>query len=227
MFDKPHHRRIWQILQKLNVGLLQQTQTCFAGGTAIALQLYEYRESVDIDFLCSSQEGYRQLRNIISHSNLGELLTQPVAYLREIRMDQYGIRTVLQVDGQPVKFEIVREARIDLLPVSPHPLLQVPVLSQVDLFAEKLLANSDRGLDRAVLSRDLIDLAMMIHYWGPIPLAAWAKAESAYGQSVRRDFDACRQLLGNSAYRSRCLRDMDMDSKWDTVIAGILQLVAE
>lgn len=43
-----------------------------------------------------------------------------------------------------------------------------------DLFAEKLLANADRSADRAMYSRDAIDLGMMIAAWGPPPGAALA-----------------------------------------------------
>ena len=41
------------------------------------------------------------------------LFTSKVESLRDVRADQYGIRTLLEYDGQPRKFEIVREGRLD------------------------------------------------------------------------------------------------------------------
>ncbi|MEH0072719.1 nucleotidyl transferase AbiEii/AbiGii toxin family protein [Pannonibacter sp. Pt2-lr] len=46
----------------------------FGGGTAIVLQLDEYRESVDIDFLCASQEGYRLIRQAVFGAGLAGLI---------------------------------------------------------------------------------------------------------------------------------------------------------
>ena len=74
----------------------------------------EYRESVDIDFLCAAQDGYRELRNTITNVSLGAIFARPVELAREIRADRYGIRTFLLSDGVPVKFEIVSEGRIHI-----------------------------------------------------------------------------------------------------------------
>lgn len=49
------------------------------------------------------------------------------------------------------------------------PQLGVPVLDRVDMYAEKLLANADRALNRSQMGRDLIDLAMMIKAWARYP----------------------------------------------------------
>lgn len=35
--------------------------------------------------------------------------------MRQVRTDRYGIRTILEVDGTPIKVEFVREDRIQLL----------------------------------------------------------------------------------------------------------------
>jgi hypothetical protein len=63
------------------------------------------------------------------------------------------------------------------------------------LATSKLLANSDRWSDDSVFSRDLIDLAML-----DLPRKqmqeAILKAESAYGDSVRRDLNKSIQNLG-------------------------------
>lgn len=62
MFDRPHHQCIARVLASLDAGLLREHACWFGGGTAIALRLGEFRESVDIDFLVSDAHAYRELR---------------------------------------------------------------------------------------------------------------------------------------------------------------------
>jgi len=209
MFKRPRHQRVMDILQALNSDLLQESECYFAGGTAIVLQLDEYRESVDVDFLCNV-DGYRVLRSAIAMPTLGKLVTRPVKYARDVRADRDKISTYLDIDGEPTKVEFVLEARI---PISGafDAKLAVPVLSRSDLYAEKLLANADRGTDRAVMSRDLIDLAMMIRGWGPIPDEAWRKVVDIYGSAVAKAYGQGLELMGDRRYLDRCLHSMSMD----------------
>jgi len=210
LFKRPHHQRVLRLLESLNTALLTQTACYFGGGTAIVLLLDEYRESVDVDLLCASHEGYRVLRNMVSERSLGDLLTSPIPLAREVRADRYGIRTFCVVDNTPIKLEIVREDRISLdgQVVSSLP---IPVLSRVDMYAEKLLANADRWADRSTASRDIIDLALMIHHWGPIPDAAWDKARGAYGASIDRALASSKSQLADPAHLKACLNKMAMD----------------
>ena len=221
MFDRPRHQRVAKFLAALNADFLAQSCCYFGGGTAIVLSLNEYRESADVDFLCSSIDGYRTLRNTITNASLGDILSQPVELAREVRADRYGIRTFVRVDGAPIKFEIVNEARIDVTGTM-NPLFGVPTLSREDMYAEKLLANADRYGDRSVASRDAIDLAMLIEHWGQIPAEAWAKARKAYGQSVDAGYKKAMALVSDQAYLSSCLQKMNMKP----VLAGrILELL--
>lgn len=213
MFKRPHHQRVARILDALNAQLLTEAACYFGGGTAIVLLLDEYRESVDVDLLCASHEGYRTLRNAVNENSLGPLLTQAMPLARAVRADRYGIRTFLMVDDVPIKFEIVREDRIPLQ-AQTHPGIPILTLSQVDMFAEKLLANTDRWADRSTTSRDIIDLAMMVHHWGPIPPSAWLKVEDAYGASARRAFVKAQELLADEAHLAECLRKMSMEARW-------------
>ena len=165
MFSRPHHQRIAKVLEALDGDLLHQHHCLFAGGTAIALRYGEYRESVDIDFLVSDLASYRYLRTsvreqgfqaLMRHTDAGQLQTS------DIRSDQYGIRTKVFVEGKPIKFEIVLEGRIALAkPRKKDSILGVATLTTLDMATSKLLANSDRGLDRGVHCRDVIDLAML------------------------------------------------------------------
>lgn len=209
MFRRPHHQRIAALLAELDGELLTQCQCLFAGGTAIALQLNEYRRSDDIDFLCASTDGYRRLREVVYEHGLRGLARGSLPVLREARSDQYGIRAVLGSAEAVVKFEIVREARIELS-AGPETIAGVPILCRDDLYAEKLLANVDRGLDRSTLHRDYLDLCVMRLRWGPIPVSAWEKARSAYGNAVERGLAGVAALLVDERYRHRCLEALDV-----------------
>ncbi|EAZ97292.1 nucleotidyl transferase AbiEii/AbiGii toxin family protein [Marinobacter sp. ELB17] len=204
---KAHHHRIVSVLEAMNPELLKDLQCFFCGGTAIALQLNDFRKSVDIDFVCSGVDGYRELRGLVgqySMTGLSALFDRPVPQLREVRADRYGIRSVLDVGGVPVKFEVIREDRISL-DASFEQLHGVPLIARADAYAHKLLANSDRWGDRSVLSRDIIDLAVMVRSWGHVPLAAEQKVREAYGDAPTKDFVlAAGRVVDDERYRKNC-----------------------
>jgi hypothetical protein len=216
--EREHHRRVASVLQALDARLLHAHQCLFGGGTALALRYGEYRESVDIDFLVSHREGYRALRQLLSGPagvqaicragiDPAPLFTQS----REVRADQYGIRTMLRVADVEIKFEIVLEARITLDPPGDDDLVcGVATLTPLDAAASKLLANSDRWRDDATLSRDLIDLAMMAP---PKALLRQAidKAQGAYGASIEADLRKAIQALRERPHRlDHCMQAMRM-----------------
>jgi hypothetical protein len=88
MFKRSHHNRIQSLLAALDADFLSRNGCFFGGDTAIVLALDEYRESVDIDFLCATQDGYRELRNTITNVSLGAIFTGPVELAREVRADR-------------------------------------------------------------------------------------------------------------------------------------------
>ena len=200
-FERPHHQRIAHVLAALNGDTLRQHGCLFGGGTCIALRYGEYRESVDIDFLVSDAAGYRELRQLLTGPDRLAPITHthapPLVVLREIRADQYGIRTQVQMDGQAIKLEIVREARITLqAPAPDDTVCGVGTLTSLDLAASKLLANSDRQADDGVFSRDVIDLAMMSP---ALPLL------------VARDLGkAIDRLQNRTGWLERCIQAMAM-----------------
>lgn len=212
MFRRPHHNAIATVLAALDDRLLLEAECYFGGGTAIVLALHEYRESVDIAFFCSSQEGYRLLRSTIFDRGLDGLLKPgaEIAALRDMRTDQYGMRTQIGIGNTKVRFEIVREARI---PISGafDPALGVPVLSREDMYCEKLLANADHHADHSVLNRDIIDLSMMVSRLGPIPDAAWSRAKGAYGETVVKAYDKAVQAIRDPRRLQTCMTGMGMD----------------
>ncbi|PCK85593.1 hypothetical protein CPT32_18035 [Rhizobium sophoriradicis] len=184
-FRRPEHRTIAAALRLMQADFILANRCWFAGGTAIVMHLDEYRLSLDVDFLCADGEGYRVLRTAAVENGVRAFFGEPVTTLRDFRTDQYGLRTVLTLEGQPIRFEIVREARIALEGTFDSR-LNVPTLSLPDTFAEKLLANADRCQDRAVAYRDAIDLGMLLTRYVEIPAVAVEKATEAYGQDIQR-----------------------------------------
>lgn len=214
-FERPHHQRIAHVLAALDSNTLQAWGCLFGGGTCITLRYGEYRESVDIDFLVSDPTSYRELRQrLTGPEGLNAIVrpgATPLETVGEMRADQYGIRTWVRMDGQPIKFEIVFEARMALdTPAAGDTVCGVATLTPQDLATSKLLANSDRYADDGVFSRDVIDLGMM-GLRLPVLRAALTKAEQAYGNAVARDLGkAITRLQERDRWLERCMQVMGM-----------------
>jgi len=215
MFERPHHRRIAQVLTLLDGDLLRQHSCWFGGGTAISLRFSEYRESRDIDFLVSDLAGYRELRKKLGGpSGVLSLMTPDqviVSQPKEARIDQYGIRTWLSVDDEPIKFEIVLEARIEFeIPEPGNVICGLSTLTTTDAVASKLLANTDRGADPATLSRDAIDLALMELQKNDLR-AGYEKACAAYGETIAKDLiKTIDRFEHQHGSLDRCLEKMEV-----------------
>ena len=212
-FQRVHHTAILKALRALDGDYLMETKCYFGGGTAIVLELGEYRESIDIDFLCADQAGYRALRTAIAgQPNLNKLLRagEELECLREVRADQYGLRTVIRSQDTSIKLEIVRETRINLQGMV-DPRYGLPVLDRTHMYAEKLMANSDRWYQPDVASRDILDLSVMISRWGPIPDEAWAIAEEAYGTKAREDYEKAVEKIRKPEHIESCAKKMQID----------------
>jgi hypothetical protein len=184
-FGKPEHRIIAEALGLMDRDFLTATECWFGGGTAIVMKLGEYRRSLDLDFLCADAGGYRELRTRASELGVRAFFPEPVEAIRDFQIDQYGLRTVVRLKGQPIRFEVVREGRIDLRGHFDED-LRIPALVAADMFAEKLLANADRCQDRATAYRDAFDLGMLVKAYGRIPAEALDKAQTAYGPDIER-----------------------------------------
>jgi Nucleotidyl transferase AbiEii toxin, Type IV TA system len=214
LFEREHHRRIAGVLASLDADRLMASHCLFGGGTAMVLRYGEYRESIDIDFLVSNLEGYRQLRQLLTGPEGIQAIAQPgmrLTPVREIRADHYGIRTMLKVDDAEIKLEIVLEGRVTFdEPAADDRICGVATLTPLDMATSKLLAHSDRWRDDAVLSRDLIDLAMMAP---PKKLLkqAIAKAKGAYGHSIEGDLaKAIADLHQRPQRLGHCMQRMRM-----------------
>lgn len=213
MFRRERHRKVLELLAAFDDGFLSRCRFLFGGGTRIVLELDEYRESLDVDFLCSAAEGYAELRFQASSRGYDALFKaearRGLHLPREMRIDQYGIRFPIEIAG----------VRPDWSPVD--------CLALTDCFAEKLLANSDRWPDRQVLSRDLIDLGALRQRIGPIPDYAWAKVEPAYKAAARDDLrKALTAFLGDAAHQRRCFESFQIDEP-DEILGGMKLLLQE
>jgi hypothetical protein len=208
LFERPHHQKIGLLLAGLNAEALRSQGCYFGGGTAISLAFGEYRESVDVDFICSSVDGYRAIRNQVNRRGLDWAFAEPPTLARELRVDQYAIRAAILIEGRPIKLEIVFEGRVALeVPMEGERICGVWTLHPWDRVATKLMANADRWADDAVMSRDLIDLAMLSED-GHLAHEGVAKAERAYGDAI---LDALKKSKAHLLERpGRLKRCMDM-----------------
>lgn len=226
MYSRPHHQRVQRILESLNPDLLLRNQCFFGGGTAIVLTHGEYRESVDVDLIVSSKDGYRELRGLVNSQGIEALMKRPLPLRREARIDQYGIRCAFDVDSAAIKFEIVFEGRVDLQDPLPEDRVNgVWALTMRDKVATKLMANSDRWADDSVWSRDIIDLAVLTNGQTADP-AGVAAAVGAYGSSALVDFERARtNLLERGGWLLNCMKRMQMTMPEDD-LRGLIQGLA-
>lgn len=222
------HSKIITILKSFNPEILTTTNTYFGGGTRITLDFEEYRQSKYIDFISPvSPSSYKYLRTVIFDNGYEGLFHN----LTRIKIgrgstDQYGIRMMINVDGVPIKTEIIAESRFLPYPPTYPNWSPVACLSINDCFTSKLLANSDRFMDNSVLARDLIDLAVMRVRF-PIPQPAIEKAEKAY--EVIRPFKAAiGRFQERVDFREKCFYDLQIqEMQLPKIIDGIDLLASD
>ncbi len=214
MFTRLHHQAIAQVLHALDGDVFRQHGCFFGGGTVIAMRHGEFRESLDIDFLVSSKSGYRDLRQLARHglNTFFRDNTLPFSQIRGVRIDQYGIRSMLEVVGKRIKFEIVQEGRVELDAPGPEDTIcGIDTLTPLDMATSKLLANADRWNDDGAFNRELIDLAMMKPARNLLE-AAVSKAQAAYGSAILDDLaKAIDRMENRSNWMERCMNTMAMD----------------
>ena len=209
-FKLPEHKAVIGALKAADADLFRRCNCYFGGGTAIVLDIGEYRLSKDIDFMCADQAGYRILVNAVATGGVRALFGAEVTSLREFRRDGYGLRTIIEYAGIPLKLEIIREARITL-DGAPHPTVPVTALSATDRVAEKLLANADRGGDRSSAYRDAIDLGMIALKHGSLPDQAVTKATEAFGEDIERSMLRTYKMLSQPDERRHAASTLGME----------------
>jgi hypothetical protein len=182
--QREHHNIIQNILDCFDEEFLEKNNILFGGGTRISLELNEYRESIDIDFLCSTNDSYKAVREQSTNISLGNLLKHPVEFAKEIRLNRDAVRTVIKQGDHNVKLEFVNCNGYNLTKQNISP-FNVPMIDHDGCFITKLLAHSDRKYspDR----KDLFDILMMTKQWGGIGDEVWASCERIYGKAPRND----------------------------------------
>lgn len=188
MFKRLQHRRIAFVLEHLKKENLAACDCLFGGGTALSLQLGEYRESVDIDFLCGSLESYGTLRSGIFNEGSSFLFEDTLRISREIRTDRSAVRCTIDPGDseKPIKFEIIFDGYLGGFLPSTADVCGIPCLHPQDSMATKLMANADRGLDETFAFRDLIDFIMTTHHFGPITAETLTRIQKSYQHTAEQ-----------------------------------------
>lgn len=177
-----HHQIIESALNNFNADFFCENNIIFGGGTRIALELGEFRESIDIDFLCPNKKAYRAVREQVTNTSLGDLVKIDFVYARDIRSDRDAVRTVIEHEGARIKLEFVSFDNYELVSCIEPAQFPVPFLNKTSCFYTKLLANADRKLIAPY--KDLFDILAMYKEWGSIPSESIKLAESHYGEKV-------------------------------------------
>lgn len=226
MFNLEFHQKILTVLRNLDSDLFQANRIYFGGGTLVSLRHGEYRLSKDIDFICPVGDSYRRLRQAVFEKGYNALFAtqDDISLPGNLQTNRYGVRFSVIVDQVPIRFEIVAEERIALGEPDYPTWSPVPCLNEVDTFALKLLANSDRWIDTSIESRDLIDLSML-RLASTVPEEAIIKTENAYPviEPLKR---AIENFQAKPQYRERCFRGLGFQAP-ERVINGLDLLAAD
>lgn len=219
------HVQAHAALSAMNAEFLRDAECYFAGGTRVSMELNEYRESNDIDFLCSSPLGWRILRQATNSRSLGHIFSDAPELAREVRADRYGIRTALLIEGQAIKFEILSSDQEGLRPEDIQG-IPVPALAKSDVAAQKFMANASRGADRRSNSKDLVDLAFIAASWPAHHIGEGLDvAERQYGHWVASGLKAALALFAEDhGHRRRSLESMDVNTEDGRLLRGIEKL---
>jgi hypothetical protein len=181
----------------MDLDFLNKVGCYFAGGTAIAMAFGEKRLSFDIDFLASDL-AMKAIRNRVISDGLSSIFNESISVVSESRSG-YSIKGIIRKqDGDPIKLEIVHEARV-LLHCVAGLISEDQKLVTIDkktMLTQKILAMCDRGLDAGFHSRDYWDFCILAHNSCAEEITkAYAAACDGYTkQSVDRSFLKVSQM---------------------------------
>lgn len=194
-----HHEAIKYALSHFNLSYLQEHNILFGGGTRIALELNEFRTSVDIDFLCPDKNSYRAVRSQARSNSLGDLISSPIRLKREVRTDRDAVRTIIEAKECLIKVEFVAFDNYNLK-AADDVKWGVPIIDVNSCYITKILANADRF--REPVKKDIVDLIKMFESWGEPSDYVWAEVDSHYGKV---GFDSLYQALDDILTKPRHL----------------------
>lgn len=211
---RDHHQLIFAALENFNAEYFNTHHILFGGGTRIALELNEFRESIDIDFICPNRDAFRAVRSETSKMSLGKLVKQDFNYPREIRADRDAVRCFIEISNIAIKLEFISFVGYNLQADPDHPFI-VPALSKASCFQTKLLANTDRYADYPY--KDIFDILAMFSEWGNIPDTVWDEVDAHYGkkpvfQNLQK---ACAQITLNlSKYLNIAIKELKIEPRF-------------
>ncbi|MBB1272504.1 nucleotidyl transferase AbiEii/AbiGii toxin family protein [Psychromonas sp. SR45-3] len=216
-----HHQIIESALENFNADFFCANKVIFGGGTRIALELSEFRESIDIDFLCPNKDAYRAVREQVTNRTLGDLVKKDFTYAREIRADRDAVRTIIKYENTAIKLEFVSFDNYELNSLIDLDKFPVPFLDQQSCFYTKLLANADRKL--TLPHKDIFDILAMYKEWGSIPNKAIELAEGHYGKRViiPSVIEALQDIIENPREYERVAISLKMKKEWIEDIINI------
>ncbi len=226
MFSREQHQKILLVLNTLRADKLADYGTYFGGGTLVSLRYGEHRLSQDIDFMCSFDERYTNLRREVRRNGYSAIFKSQdsITLPREIQADQYGIRFPVAIGGTTIKFEIIAEGLIKFGAPDYPSWSPVACLNVTDSITEKLLANTDRWPDRSKKSRDLIDLAIM-RVAAPFPTEAITTAENVY-PAIEHLKKAIEHFQASPENREECYAQLAVKDP-ATIIDGLDLLASD
>lgn len=228
-YTLPHHKTIASALSNFNADFFCQNNIIFGGGTRIALELGEFRESIDIDFLCPNKESYRAVRSTVTNSSLGDLVKTEFEYVRDIRADRDGVRTIIKHQDTAIKLEFVSFDDYELSYEYQKDVFNVPFLDRLSCFYTKLLANSDRKLQPPF--KDIFDILAMYKCWGSIPGKSIDLAGKHYGKRVVLSslINALEDIKKNKPKYYQACKNVKMKGSWpeDLIEVEVDKLLGE
>ncbi|MBR9907025.1 MAG: nucleotidyl transferase AbiEii/AbiGii toxin family protein [Gammaproteobacteria bacterium] len=228
-YQRHHHQIIEKCLRNFNADYLREHRILFGGGTRISLELNEYRQSVDIDFLCADKASYRAVRSQVSETSLGVLVHKEFDYARDVRFDRYGVRTLIKADDLVIKLEFVAFDDYQLAIEPKTELFPVPAIDHTSCFMTKLLAHADRLMQEPL--KVLFDLIVMFSQWGMIPKQAMEEAFSHYGATTVKGnlVKGLQHMLDNEPRYLAAAMNMGIDQKLfqEQILPAASRLLAE
>lgn len=173
-FKIPRHNIIWAVISDmLDKKMLRDHGILFAGGTLCSMRYGEYRESVDLDFLCADKNSFNSFR--ANFSDVGKFI-----YARNPKITKDRVQLwITTTDDRPLKVDFFYEERLQPTASDFH---GVEALDHASLMGCKLMAYCDRGMDLSERGKDFIDL-IAIDLQAPAETFenAWELAWNAYG----------------------------------------------
>lgn len=154
------HECIRKILSVVNGTILNKFDIRFTGGTAIALNHVEYRQSDDMDFMVCGKGRFFEFVNILKLNGLDTIFTNKCISTQKqcrVKWERDALRLFVFGAEESIKMEFFVEDRLEPGPSVPG-IFGIMTNSPKDLVVSKFLALFDRFPSRASKRRDLYDL---------------------------------------------------------------------